>query len=201
MPQKKKENIKSAKDSSGYVYAEKKTEWIEIIDPKRFNDTSLNRITTFFLFHTPCEGLSAMGITLENRGWKEQWKKPIWLNRQLKDKSSNPKLLFSSRILNDMKRALKEADLLGDFPPDNYTERIGLHDNKNNQFMSVFYHLRNTFAHGRFKMVEIEDDVMFYFEDISPQKDKNGYRVSARMVLRQSTLLNWIELIESIEKQ
>ncbi len=42
-------------------------------------------------------------------------------------------------------------------------ERIVVYNKKKNQFISVFYHLRNAFAHGRLNMIDII---------------KAGYRVS-----------------------
>ena len=42
------------------------------------------------------------------------------------------------------------------------------------------------------------DDYVFAFEDVIKNQKKNRYRyeVTARMILRKSTLLKWIDLIE-----
>ena len=40
------------------------------------------------------------------------------------------------------------------------------------------------------------DDYVFAFEDVAKNKKKNRYEVTARMILRKSTLLKWIDLIE-----
>lgn len=72
-----------------------------------------------------------------------------------------------------------------------------MYNKKKNQFISVFYHLRNAFAHGRLNMIDIglKDDYVFIFEDI--QKKKEMCKVTARMILRKSTLLKWIDIIEA----
>ena len=40
-------------------------EWLQWIAPERFNDIDLQRIVTFFVFHSPCKELSAMSKTLD----------------------------------------------------------------------------------------------------------------------------------------
>ena len=62
--------------------------------------------------------------------------------------------------------------------------------------MSVFYHLRIAFVHGRLNILDIgfENDYVFLFEDITKKKDL--YNVTARMVFRKSTFIKSIELIE-----
>ena len=67
--------------------------------------------------------------------------------------------------------------------------------------MSVFYHLRNAFAHGRLNMVDVDGECVFLFEDIQENKKKGEIKVTARMILRKSTLLKWIEIIENGEKE
>lgn len=70
-----------------------------------------------------------------------------------------------------------------------------------NQFLSVFYHLRNAFAHCRINMIDYEDECIFILEDIVPnQKNEHKQKLSARMIIRKSTLLKWIDIIEEGEK-
>lgn len=187
---------KSTKEKSGKVVVEFHPRWLDFIAPERFNSAELNRIITFFVFHSPCNELSAMSKGLDEYGWSSPWKKPQYLQRKLKQVSTNADLLFSAQTIDDMKQALEKAKLLDNITADVNTERIAVYNNKKNQFMSVFYHLRNAFAHGRLNMLDtgLENDYVFLFEDITRKKDL--YNVTARMVLRKSTLIKWIELIE-----
>lgn len=100
-----------------------------------------------------------------------------------------------------MDDALEKADLLNCFPSDYSRERICIYDNQKNQFLSVFYHIRNALAHCRLNMINIDSDCVFIFEDIQPNKNAEQLKVSARMILRKSTLLKWIEIIENGENE
>lgn len=182
--------------SMNYVLAEAKPTWLKWIAPEQFFDVDLFRIIVFYVFHSPCDGISSMGKPLEEYGWKNPWKKSTTLSQMLKDASSNPKLLYPAETYNEMKQVLQDANLFEGFPSDLQTERIAMHkDSKMSQFMSVFRHIRNALAHARMDMIDIDHDRVFILED---KNNKN--RVSARMILRQSTLLKWIDIIERREE-
>lgn len=142
-----------------------------------------------------------MGKPLSKYGWSAPWQKPYYLNRQLKQLASNYELLFSAASYEKMDEALEKADLLNDFPSNLEEERICIYDKEKNQFMSVFYHLRNSFAHGRLNMVDVDNECVFVFEDVAPNSKSDNLKVSARMVLKKSTLLSWIDIIEHGESK
>ena len=166
-------------------YTSKNPEWLNILAPEEFNDEELFRIVIFYVFHSPCEGLSAMGKTLSSYGWNTPWSKPFYLNKQLKASASNFEILFSAN----------------NFPSNLERERICFYNNQKNQFMSVFYHIRNAFAHGRLNIFDVNGDCTFVLEDVnSRMKNSNGdIAVSARMILKKQTLLSWIDIIENGE--
>ena len=92
---KKAENNKGKKPkrpSSGYVFTEDIPSWLIWITPEKFNDADLFRIITFYVFHSPCKGLSSQYKPIEDYGWTKPWGKPEYLNRKLKDVANNPKL-------------------------------------------------------------------------------------------------------------
>ena len=181
------------------VYAEKEPTWLEKIRIKDFEDKQFIRIITFFIFHSPVDNLSARQISLSEYGWNTPWRKPWYLNKQLKQETSNYELLFSSATFKKMDDALTKADLRNSFPSNIAKERICIYDCKKNQFMSVFYHIRNAFAHGRFDLRRLNDEEYYILEDV--QKDKGALKVSARMILKKRTLINWIDIIEGGEKE
>ena len=148
------------------VYVTENEPWLRWIAPNEFNVQDLFRIVTFFVFHSPCPALSAMGKSLSEYGWNTPWKKPFYLNKQLKDASANHNILFSAKSYDTMDEALKSANLYSDFPNDLQTERICVYDNMHNQFLSVFYHLRNAFAHCRLNMIDLDGECVFVLEDI-----------------------------------
>ena len=182
-------------------YTDFNAEWLQWIAPEKFNDAELFRIVTFFVFHSPCPGLSSMGKPLSAYNWNKPWRKPFYLNRQLRQAASTYNLLFSASTYENMREALSKANLLERFPDDIKTERICIYDKMQNQFLSVFYHIRNAFAHCRLNMVDVDGECVFILEDVQPKKNSNQLRVSARMILRKTTLLNWIDIIEAGEKE
>lgn len=180
-------------------YTERNAKWLEWLTPEKFNDAELFRIVTFFVFHSPCPQLSSMGRTLNEYGWKTPWKKPYSLNKQLRQAATNYNLIYSANTYDNMSEALSKAALKDGFPTDLDTERICIYDNLKNQFTSVFYHIRNAFAHCRLNMVDHGGECIFILEDVQPNKTSDNLKVSARMILRKSTLLKWIKIIESGE--
>ncbi|MCD8016205.1 MAG: hypothetical protein LUE97_00075 [Oscillospiraceae bacterium] len=182
------------------IYVERNAPWMQWLAPERFADNDLFRIVTFFVFHSPCAELSSMCKSLEEYGWTTPWKKPFYLNKQLKQAATNPQLLFSADTYDTLELALDKANLKDNFPSDFTIERICFRDNMNNQFLSVFYHLRNAFAHCRLNMVDIDKECVFILEDMIPENNRKRYKLSARMILKKSTLLKWIDLIEGGER-
>lgn len=63
--------------------------------------------------------------------------------------------------------------------------------------MSICYHIRNAFAHGRLAMYDYKncEDIVFVLED---GVKKNGeFQVRSRMVLKKSTLIKWMQILKS----
>lgn len=181
------------------VLTERNPDWIKWIAPERFDDKELFRIVIFFVFHSPCANLSSMGKTLAEYGWSAPWRKPFYLNKQLQQAASNYKLIYPASNYDAMDEASEKADLKDNFPSDFLRERICIYDNMHNHFLSVFYHLRNAFAHCRLNMVDVNGECVFILEDIVPAKSPAQEKVSARMILRKQTLLKWIDIIEGGE--
>lgn len=179
------------------TFSDRNPDWIRWIAPEHSNDQDLFKIVIFFVFHSPCSNLSSMGKTLDEYGWSAPWRKPYYLNKQLRQASLYELVVYSAKGYNEMDVALEKADLKETFPSDFSRERICIYDNQGNQFLSVFYHIRNAFAHCRLNMVDVDGDCVFIFEDVQPKKNSNQLKVSARMILRKSTLLKWIDLIEN----
>ena len=173
--------------------------WLRWIAPEEFADAELFRIVTFFVFHSPCPNISSMGKSLSEYGWNAPWKKPYYLNKQLRRAASNYNILYSATSCDTLEAALVKANLDVGFPSDLTTERIAIVDSKKNQFQRVFCHIRNALAHCRINMVEVNGECVFVMEDT--KKSGERLNVSARMIIRKSTLLNWINIIEGGENE
>ena len=174
-----------------------KAQWVEpaVIDTEDFN-----RIFRFFVINTPADGLSSRQKKLVDYGWNTPWRKPYSLRRQLNHLSNNPFLIFSAQKYDQMDTQMHKADLMIFPPSDTETERVCVYNKLGTQYLSVFYHIRNALAHGRFN---IDGDALL-MEDAAPKKKRMAEGTkscSARMVLKISTLIKWIELIEGGEKE
>ncbi len=182
------------------VYVDPNPEWMQWIAPERFADSDLYRIVTFFVFHSPCNRLSAMSKSLNEYGWTDPWAKPFYLNKQLTQATTSNSFVFSAKYYDNLEPVLCKAECKDNFPSKLNWERVCIYDNMRNQFLSVFYHLRNAFAHCRLNMVDYEGECVFILEDVASNMKNGRYKLSARMILRKSTLLKWIDLIEGGEK-
>lgn len=177
--------------------------WITALDERNFSDDNFQKILSFFLIHTPVISLFAQAKDLHSHGWSSPWNKKYYLNKQLKEASSNYNLIFSTKKYDVMSDAITKADLRTNFLTDLQTERIAIYiSNKDqSQFISVFNHIRNSIAHARFviRKAEIEGRYkrVYVFQD--GKLEKNGFKISARMVLREETLLKWIDIISGGE--
>lgn len=183
------------------TFSDRNPTWMRWIAPEYFNDHDLFRIVIFFVFHSPCSNLSSMGKTLTEYGWSAPWRKPYCLNKQLRQAASIYDLIYSAKGYDEMDIALEKSDLKEKFPSDLSRERICVYDRQGNQFLSVFYHIRNAFAHCRLNMVDVDGECVFILEDVQSKKDSKQLKVSARMILRKRTLLKWIDLIENGERE
>lgn len=189
-----------------YIKADKKVLvskdccWINDGAPWAATDQLINPLLKFYVVETPSPGLSARSIPLINYGWTQPWKKPQQLNKKIKRASTNPDLYFSAASLDKMQEVLEKAKLLDCFDLKNHPfEAAAFYDCKSNHTLSLFYHLRNGFAHGRFCIFKYKREYWFAIEDVTNQGKGNpadSRRVSARIVLKNSTLRKWIKLIK-----
>ncbi len=187
-----------AKDS-GYEISPMNPGWIKKRVPPEYADDSLKDLIMFFVINTPCTDLSSSSIELSNYGWG----KDIWKNEKLK------KALFQiagiergstfvvARKTNEMKSVCEKASLKKNFHKKRDKERIAIFKGRYNEFLSICYHIRNSFAHGRLAMYDCENgnNIMFVLED---GVKKNGeFQVRSRMILKKSTLIQWMNILKS----
>ena len=178
--------------------------WIKKKVPDSYADDDLKRIVLFYVINTPCTALSSSGIPLTEYGWpKDIWRKPA-LKQLLFDiaKLEYKKTFFPVNKTDETKNACEQAKMKKGFHNDRSVEKIVVYRNSGyNDFMSVLYHIRNAFAHGRLAMYEVEnsEDIVFVLED--GVKRNNIYYVRARMILKKSTLIKWIDILECKTKE
>lgn len=184
---------------NGYEISPMNPGWIKRRVPDEYADDSLKDLIMFFVINTPCTNLSSSSIDLSDYGWG----KDIWKNEKLK------KALFQiagiergstfvvAQKASEMKSVCEKASLKKNFHKSRDIERIAIFKGRYNEFLSICYHIRNAFAHGRLAMYDYKncEDIVFVLED---GVKKNGeFQVRSRMVLKKSTLIKWMQILKS----
>lgn len=187
------------KNQNGMEFSPKNPGWLATRVPTSYNDENLMRIIMFYVINTPCADLSARGIELSKYGWDSS----IWRNDKLKKQLfdvagiKRNESFIAVKKLDEIKEACKKINLAKGFQRDREKERLVIYKpSKYNEFLAICYHVRNSLAHGRLAMYPIKDseDIMFVMEDGVARAKK--FQVRARMVLKKSTLLEWIDILE-----
>lgn len=173
---------------------------------KKYDDEALSRIVMFYVFYSPGSKTTYLARKIkEYYEWSNPWRSPYQLDKQLQN--GNEITIKHSDNLDKLDNNLKEIGLKK-FPISelsSYREIICVYKPKSSNcaiFDEVFRHIRNSLAHGRFLIYPIDDkDFIFELEDVQKDSTDNKYKVSARMLIKKSTLIRWIDIIEGGEKK
>ena len=185
--------------NNGYEISPMNPGWIKKRVPDEYADDSLKDLIMFFVINTPCTDLSSSGIDLSYYGWG----KDLWKNEKLKKDLfqiagiARGSTFAVAQKTSEMKSVCEKASLKKDFHRSRDKERIAIFKGRYNEFLSICYHIRNAFAHGRLAMYDYENgkDIVFVLED---GVKKNGeFQVRSRMVLKKSTLIKWMQILKS----
>ena len=157
-------------------------------------------IFAFFLTEIPVETLSYKSKPITSYGWpKNVWKQQklqkTLLNSMSGEGSGN---LVSVSKCSDLKKAFINNGLGKGFHRNRTIERVVFYNLDQNSFLSLFIHIRNALAHGRYQLY----NDCFVFE--GPKKNAgNDYQIAvrARGILNVKTLLKWIEIIKAGPEQ
>ncbi len=185
--------------NNGYEIAPLNPGWIKKRVPDSYADDDLRDLIMFYVINTPCTNLSNSGISLSEYGWhKNVWKKETLKNALFAIPGLERGSSFVvAKTADEMKAACEKASLKKNFHKDRSRERIAIFKGHYNEFLSICYHIRNAFAHGRLAMYDYGDgkDITFVLED---GVKKNGeFQVRSRMILNKSTLLKWMYILKS----
>ena len=187
---------------AGIVFVESDAKWVNEGICLEETMRLLSPLFKFYVLECPVSGLSSKRKALESYGWTQPWKNPQYLNRALKDASSNSSLYWCADKISDMEQRLNSSGLGCEGAAMAQPKEIAVfYDCKRNQTLSLFYHLRNSIAHGRFAVVRVKREIWFVFEDVQGAKPKDkmpgSSKLTARIILKNSTLLKWVKLIKA----
>lgn len=198
---------KNNENKSG-VITSKHPEWLNTIVPPEYEDEDLLKIIMFFVFYSPCPGVSKRGIPLSAYGWKNKpWYSPEYLKNKL-DKIifGDGDRLFYMSSKKDFENMIRGKDFGEDFYLYRSNQRIAITNcgsENSSKYMSLFYHIRNSLAHGRLAMYPAKNgDIMFIMEDGEDVKgEEDKFEVKARIVILKSTLLNIIQRLKTAPEE
>lgn len=179
--------------------------WIDARDSDTPYAASINTLVDFFVTHSPCKYQSNKPYRLEEIWGLSPWSSERVLKRPLS------RILFGSgevRLFNENSKDKTEDRLreLG-FASDNFPKladrqwavytRVGSNGNKS-QYMSLFYHLRNAFAHARWALV---DGGYLAFEDGKAIGGRATFEVSARGILSLESLVELVGYLQDVPSE
>lgn len=146
----------------------------------------LTKILDFYVWNCPVEGVVPHAKTFEMLGFDKSYK-----FKSLKNSircSGNVKIPYITSTRKDMSATLQDEN---QYNSRKFSEIIILLKHSSS-VSDLFRCIRNAFAHGTFYM-EKERDKADYFLFLENRNSSN--EINARIVLKSSTLLRWIKII------
>lgn len=183
--------MKVSKQKYQYLVAESILKNIE--DEYLLEEHEYYRIYSFYVTYSMCGSQSFKKRNFASYGWPPNGIK----NKELKDALNKVLFLngntnFKFTEIDDLKTQFKEHDL------DNYIN-VNVDDERfviaktseSNNYLKLFYRIRNGFAHGKFKLCLSSNN-----EKMVVIQDDNTHNVTARIVLRLSTIIGFIDAVD-----
>lgn len=203
------------------INASLKAPWLSEVNPNEFEDSDFIDIINFYLFNTPCIELSARGISFNDYGWTAPNEPPWQLTNHIKRVFEKTNYCSCCDTYEKLCTELINVGWIDNFGKAIQEQAI-FYKNKKSEIVAynLFYHIRNSFAHGRFRSLNHEGTIFFILEDVckisikkeryneltldginSSEYNSDFRMVTARMILKKSTLLSWIDIIKGGEKE
>ena len=190
---KMQQSSKYPKVASGCVKPFERNEFRE--RSKIRDDACLSKLIDFYIIKNPSIDSNKNPTTVKYFDIKEKWGNDCWrkndgsLKNMLIETVDNYKhRVYYKKSANDMKEIIELQQL-------NNLDKLPSHDvfcfvdSCKNVFNSIFRHIRNSFAHGRFFVYRKDNNDYIFMEDTYKNK------VTSRIVVKVETLIKWIDLI------
>jgi hypothetical protein len=156
------------------------------------NNPNFIRIIDFYLFNCPVQTVKYVKKEKKKEYHRvsaraQTFEETVWTKGNL------------NTLLTEMKRnktyiPLKDTDNVEEQRKsvDGNSEFIVFKENSElKKLKSIFYAIRNAFAHGSFSIVNNNQNTIYYLESAKDEK------IKSQIKLKESTLLDWIDLFNS----
>lgn len=180
-----------------YISVASSEEWFkDNLAESIYNDT-FHRIVDFYVIHSPCKGSSYSPKSLENLGWRNPW-----ISSRFREAFDEVCSFSDSKFFKfvDSINKLKEAwNISGfDWIPVNPDKEFAVfaYAGESNPRMDLLHHIRNSLAHGRFTKKTYNHQEYLFLEDVNRVQNLQGLYIHARICIKITTLIEWIDLFE-----
>lgn len=172
-------------------------DWFFTRPGKDFFDEEYLEIIEFFCLHSPCKQGSYSPRTLESIGWKNQWNSKKFRDKILTIAGFDESNFKYVEYQHQFKQLWESTGLPNDFTEIRSSFAFFAYAGETNPYMNLFHRIRNSFAHGRYKVIREKGEYYIYFEDV---KTAHGCTyVLARICLTKSILKNWRRFLNMID--
>lgn len=161
--------------------------WVKFDPVRNQYNPAFTKIVDFYLFNSPVRGINYYSAkTITEYGWEKNklstLKKLLLMNNDLRTN------FFQCSSCDDLELTILNNHVYGDQVV--HKEIVLFLNNKKSIVESVLYLLRCAFAHRSFCIVRHKSERYYFVANVD-----NG-RIKGRLVLKESTLLKWIDIIK-----
>ena len=152
---------------------------LKIHDNITYSD-NFKKIITFYLFECPVENVSARGYEFSDLGWNNTYlKKFYYMMKDLSNIKENNWILCN---INEISQYIANI---------NKKEQYIVCNDGNGKTKSIFYAIRNSFAHGSFEIYNQEHKIYYLLKNV----DKGILK--AQINVEEDTLIKWMNLFNT----
>ena len=183
-------------DLNNYILVDETENWLLTEIPSSFCDSEFMQIIIFYVLHSPCKQGSYSPVPLDKYGWTNPWHSKKFKDTLRNIASFNDETYQYTESHEKFKELWESTEIQNNFYDLCEGEfAIFSHVGETNPFLDLFHHIRNAIAHGRFTAKKHNHNFYIYMEDAKTVRGKIA--VNARIMLKKSTLIKWIDMIEA----
>ena len=162
------------------------------IDEYMLTKEEYYRIYSFYVTYSLCKRLSFKKRTFLDYGWGDEGIKGTELGKCLTSVLTLSRDRFVFTEDDDLKERFEDCSLEdGELQNVSYERFVIGKTSEDNNYLRLFHRIRNGLAHGKFKLRYSEKG-----EKMMVIQDDDCHNVTARIVLKLSTIMKFIEAID-----